>query len=54
MVAPLPDEASAHGRLGVDQLEVVLEIPRPIAHGVAILQEQEGLAGVLIEVLADI
>ena len=54
VVAPLPHEAAAHALVGPDDLPVVLEVAGAVAHGVAVLHEDEGLVGVGVQVVADL
>ena len=54
VVAPLPHEAAAHALVGPDDLPVVLEVAGAVAHGVAVLHEDEGLVRVGVQVVADL
>ena len=54
MVAPLPHEAAAHALVGPDDLPVVLEVAGAVAHGVAVLHEDEGLVRIGVQVVADL
>ena len=54
VVAPLPHETTAHALVGQDDLPVVLEVAGPIAHGVAVLHQDEGLVRARVQVGADL
>ena len=44
MIAPLPHERAADARLALHQAEIILQVSRPVAHGMAILAHDIGLA----------
>ena len=54
VIAPLPHEAPARVLVGENDLPVVLEVPGAVAHGVAVLHQDEGLVRVGAEVVADL
>ena len=41
MVAPLPDHAADHAVMLLEDMEIILQVPRPVAHGVAVLAEEK-------------
>ena len=53
LVHPVPDEPADQLRIGVDHLPIVGQVPHAVAHGVRVLDEQEGLfrpgGGVVLE-----
>ena len=54
VVAPLPDKTAAKARVCFREVPVLLKITRAVAHGVAVLDEKEGLFGVIFEVVRDL
>ena len=42
VVAPLPDHSAAGAVIGLEYLEIVLQVPRAVTHGVAVFALEEG------------
>ncbi len=54
MVAPFPDKAPAHPVVALDHLEIILKIPWPVSHAVAVFHQQEGLAPVFFQIFRNL
>ena len=51
VVTPLPDKAAAHDLVGLNELPVVFQIARAVAHGVGVFAHQVGLVRVAVHIL---
>ena len=52
VVAPLPHKTATGGLVGVEELEVVLQISRTVAHGMAVLTQDVRLIAITIYILS--
>ncbi len=50
MIAPLPYKAAAQQIVFLYHPEIVLKIPGPVSHAVAIFHQKEGLAGIFFKI----
>ena len=54
VIAPLPHESAAGSVVGLDNLEIILQITRAVAHGVAVLAHHKRLGAVLFKIVTDL
>ena len=53
MIAPLPNESAAECRIFLGQVQILLEVTWAVAHGMAVLHEEERLVRLVVEVIRD-
>ena len=50
VIAPLPHKAAAELLMGIEHLEVILQVSGAVAHGVAVFTQDHGLIGVALQI----